>query len=190
MNDWNLNEKSVRDTSRTNQGLKPCNYEVPWFSSKGHTMSYHEFNWYGLLEFTNLPINKQNGEWGHPLKDGLPPWCSLHKELMMIRWLSQLYNECIITNVTDNPNTTCLWMNFTSLRCFALCGVLPLISPRLKEFIKGLLPPPQKKIGKVQIWQEEITSRKYGKKELQLFSHCGSFDHPDLQSLNDFIFVF
>jgi hypothetical protein len=34
------------------------------------------------------------------------------------------------------------------------------------------------------------TSRKHGKKEPQSFSHCGSFDHPDLQSLNDCIFVF
>ena len=28
------------------------------------------------------------------------------------------------------------------------------------------------------------------KKEPQSFSHCGSFDHPDLQSLNECIFVF
>ena len=28
------------------------------------------------------------------------------------------------------------------------------------------------------------TSRKYGKKEPQSFSHCGSFDHPGMQSLN------
>jgi len=32
------------------------------------------------------------------------------------------------------------------------------------------------------------TSRKHGKKEPQSFSHCGSFDHPDMQSLNDCIF--
>jgi hypothetical protein len=30
-----------------------------------------------------------------------------------------------------------------------------------------------------------ITSRKHGHKEPQSFSHCGSFDHPDLQSLNN-----
>jgi hypothetical protein len=35
-----------------------------------------------------------------------------------------------------------------------------------------------------------ITSRKYGKKEPQSFSHYGYFDHPDLQSLKDCIFVF
>ena len=29
------------------------------------------------------------------------------------------------------------------------------------------------------------TSRKHGKKEPQLFSHCGSFDHPYMRSLND-----
>jgi hypothetical protein len=34
------------------------------------------------------------------------------------------------------------------------------------------------------------TSRKHGKKELQSFVHCGSFDHPDLQSLNDCRFSF
>jgi len=27
-------------------------------------------------------------------------------------------------------------------------------------------------------------------KEPQSFFHCGSFDHPDLQLLNDYIFVF
>ena len=35
-----------------------------------------------------------------------------------------------------------------------------------------------------------LTSREHCKRELQSFSHCGSFDHPDLQSLNDCIFVF
>ena len=30
----------------------------------------------------------------------------------------------------------------------------------------------------------------HGKIEPQLFSHCDSFDHPDMQSLNDCIFVF
>jgi hypothetical protein len=34
------------------------------------------------------------------------------------------------------------------------------------------------------------TSRKHGKKEPQSFSHCGSFDHLDLQSLNECKFVF
>ena len=34
------------------------------------------------------------------------------------------------------------------------------------------------------------TCRKHGKKEPQLFSHYGFFDHHDLQSLNDHIFVF
>ena len=34
------------------------------------------------------------------------------------------------------------------------------------------------------------TSRKHGKKELRLFFHCGSFDHPHMQSLNDCKFVF
>jgi hypothetical protein len=36
------------------------------------------------------------------------------------------------------------------------------------------------------------TSRKQCEKEPRSFSHCGSFDHPDMQSLNDckfFIFV-
>ena len=39
-------------------------------------------------------------------------------------------------------------------------------------------------------WTCKHTSRKYGKKEPQSFSHCGSFDHLDLQSLNNCIFVF
>jgi hypothetical protein len=34
------------------------------------------------------------------------------------------------------------------------------------------------------------TSRKHGKKESQSFVYCGSFDHPDLQSLNDCKFFF
>jgi hypothetical protein len=35
------------------------------------------------------------------------------------------------------------------------------------------------------------TSTKHGKKEPQSFVHCGSFDHPDMQSLNDYkIFSF
>ena len=33
-------------------------------------------------------------------------------------------------------------------------------------------------------------SRKHCQKELQSFFHCSSFDHLDLQSLNDYIFVF
>jgi hypothetical protein len=37
---------------------------------------------------------------------------------------------------------------------------------------------------------KQCTSRKHGKKELQSFVHCGSFDHPDLQSLNDCTFIF
>jgi hypothetical protein len=35
-----------------------------------------------------------------------------------------------------------------------------------------------------------ITSRKHGKKEPQSFFHCGSFDHPDMQSLKNFRLVF
>jgi hypothetical protein len=35
-----------------------------------------------------------------------------------------------------------------------------------------------------------ITSRKHGKKEPQSFVHCGSFDHPDLHSLNDYKLLF
>jgi hypothetical protein len=36
-----------------------------------------------------------------------------------------------------------------------------------------------------------ITSGKHDKKkEPESFSHCSSFDHLDLQSLNDYIFVF
>jgi hypothetical protein len=34
------------------------------------------------------------------------------------------------------------------------------------------------------------TSRRHREKKPQSFSHCGSFNHPDLQSLNDFIFLF
>jgi hypothetical protein len=34
------------------------------------------------------------------------------------------------------------------------------------------------------------TSRKHCKKEPQSFSHCSSFDHPDMHSLNDCIFFF
>ena len=34
------------------------------------------------------------------------------------------------------------------------------------------------------------TSRKHCEKEPQLFSHCGSFDHHAMQSLNICIFVF
>ena len=35
-----------------------------------------------------------------------------------------------------------------------------------------------------------ITSRKHGEKEPRLFSRCGSFDHHDLQSYNDYKFYF
>ena len=34
------------------------------------------------------------------------------------------------------------------------------------------------------------TSRKHGKNEPHSFVHCGSFDHHDLQSLNDYKFFF
>jgi hypothetical protein len=34
------------------------------------------------------------------------------------------------------------------------------------------------------------TGRKHGKKEPHSFSYCGSFDHPNLQSLNECRFVF
>jgi hypothetical protein len=34
------------------------------------------------------------------------------------------------------------------------------------------------------------TSRKHYDKEPQSFSHCSSLDHLDLQSLNDYKFVF
>ena len=33
-------------------------------------------------------------------------------------------------------------------------------------------------------------SRKHGKKEMQSFSHYGSFDHPDMQSLKNCRFIF
>jgi hypothetical protein len=39
-------------------------------------------------------------------------------------------------------------------------------------------------------WSHIVTSRKHGKKELQSFVHCGSFDHPDLHLLNDYNFFF
>ena len=35
-----------------------------------------------------------------------------------------------------------------------------------------------------------VSSGKHGKKEPQSFVHCGSFDHPDMHSLNDYKFVF
>jgi hypothetical protein len=35
-----------------------------------------------------------------------------------------------------------------------------------------------------------ITSRKHGEKEPHSFVHCGSFDHPDMHSLNDYKLVF
>ena len=35
-----------------------------------------------------------------------------------------------------------------------------------------------------------ITRRKHGKREPQLFSNCDSFDHPDLQSSNDYKVLF
>ena len=38
--------------------------------------------------------------------------------------------------------------------------------------------------------ENEFTSRKHYKKESQLFSHCDSFDHPNLQSLNNYKFFF
>ena len=41
-----------------------------------------------------------------------------------------------------------------------------------------------------QAFFNHFTSRKHGKKEPQLFYHCGSFDHHDLQSLNNCIFAF
>jgi hypothetical protein len=34
------------------------------------------------------------------------------------------------------------------------------------------------------------TSRKHCEKESQSFFHCGFFDHPDVQLLNDYKFVF
>ena len=40
------------------------------------------------------------------------------------------------------------------------------------------------------LYVSTCTSREHGTKEPQLFSHCSSFDHPDLQSLNNNIFVF
>ena len=36
--------------------------------------------------------------------------------------------------------------------------------------------------------EDACTSRKPCQKESQSLSHCGSFDHPDLQSLNDYNF--
>jgi hypothetical protein len=42
----------------------------------------------------------------------------------------------------------------------------------------------------ITILRSIFTSRKHGKKEPRSFVHCGSFDHPDLQSLNDYIFFF
>ena len=42
----------------------------------------------------------------------------------------------------------------------------------------------------MQYYSLAITSRKHGKKKLQLFSHCNSFDHLDLQSLNDYTILF
>jgi hypothetical protein len=35
-----------------------------------------------------------------------------------------------------------------------------------------------------------LTSKKLCEKESQSFSHCGSFDDPDLQLLNDYTFLF
>jgi hypothetical protein len=35
-----------------------------------------------------------------------------------------------------------------------------------------------------------LTSRKHGKKELQSFSHCDFLDHPELQTLNECIFIY
>ena len=52
------------------------------------------------------------------------------------------------------------------------------------------LPPhlfTTRKIGKPE---EENTSRKHGKKEPHLFSHCISFDHRGMQSLNDYKLLF
>ena len=46
-----------------------------------------------------------------------------------------------------------------------------------------------KRLG-IQQGVTSCTSRKHGKKEPQLFSHCDSFDHPDQQSVNDCKFVF
>ena len=37
---------------------------------------------------------------------------------------------------------------------------------------------------------KSCTSRKYGKKEPQSFSHCGAFDHHALQPLNNCKYVF
>ncbi len=35
-----------------------------------------------------------------------------------------------------------------------------------------------------------VTSRKHGGKETQSFSHCGSFEHLGMQSLNDYKILF
>jgi hypothetical protein len=48
----------------------------------------------------------------------------------------------------------------------------------------------QKNVEMVAEFGWQSTSRKHGKKEPQSFSHCGSFDHPNLQSLNDCRFSF
>jgi len=42
----------------------------------------------------------------------------------------------------------------------------------------------------ISVLPDHCTSRKYCGKKSQSFSHCGLFDHPDLQLLNDCRFYF
>jgi hypothetical protein len=36
------------------------------------------------------------------------------------------------------------------------------------------------------VTDSQVTNRKHGKKEPQSFVYCGSFDHPNLHSFNDY----
>ena len=53
-----------------------------------------------------------------------------------------------------------------------------------------ILPNLYKKCFSVCSFWQPITSRIHGEKEKQSFSQCGSFDHPDLQSHNDYKIYF
>ena len=61
-------------------------------------------------------------------------------------------------------------------------GVNPQIAP--------LIISSQHKLVNKIVLSNIITGRKHGKKESQLFSHCGSFDHHALQPLNNCMYVF
>jgi hypothetical protein len=61
---------------------------------------------------------------------------------------------------------------------------MKMMMKKMMEMVKMM------KVVKKMVKMMVNNSRKHGKKEPQLFFHCGSFDDLDLQSLNECRFVF